>query len=62
VTTAAIKMRGGGRCGVAMGEMEAMVVRRSARKATVERGAVLGGVAWFHSESKGGRWRGRELV
>ena len=22
----------------------------------------LGGVAWFHGESKGGRWRGRELV
>ena len=25
-------------------------------------GAVLGGVAWFRGESKGGRWRGRELA
>jgi len=23
---------------------------------------VLGGVAWFCGESKGGRWRGRELA
>jgi len=23
---------------------------------------VLGGVAWFSGESKGGRWRGRELA
>ena len=23
---------------------------------------MLGGVAWFHGESKGGRWRGRELA
>ena len=25
-------------------------------------GAVLGGVAWFRGESKGGRWKGRELA
>ena len=25
-------------------------------------GAVLGGIAWFHGESKEGRWRGRELA
>ena len=36
MTAAAIKTRGGGRCGVATGEMEAVVVRRSARKATAE--------------------------
>ena len=36
MTAAAIKTRGGGRCGVATGEMEVALVRHSAREAMAE--------------------------
>ena len=50
MTAAEIKTRGGGRCGAAMGEMEAVVVRRSAHEAMAE--AVLCSAAWPGSAAR----------
>ena len=63
MTAAAIKMRGGGRCGVATSEMEAVVVRRSARKAMAEAvlcSAALPGAAARAKEGAGEGESGRE--